>query len=105
MGRVNSFKSMETQHVICRALQHSWTITACEVETYRGHRVYVLILVCSNCDGIRRDRINLKGELETRSYVYPAGYLVAERPRWGDGSTFKTNVRKELMKRLMEEGV
>lgn len=103
MSKTKTLRAMETDHLVCRSLNHSWDIKSTRVVRSNSKRAFHIELGCLRCGATRHDRWSLKAEVEGRRYTYADGYLVASRSAWGSHSLFNANVRKELMKRLLEE--
>lgn len=56
----------------CRDLRHSWRPR----DGGRQGRGYFRILQCTRCGTLLHQTLNRFGEIRSRSYTYPPGYLV-----------------------------
>lgn len=83
---------------LCRTLNHAWTP---EGPVRRQGGVVLVSLRCTVCTTMRRDTILLQtGEVITRSYYHPEGYLM---PR-GEGPSFsKQDFRREWVRGVLRD--
>jgi len=59
--------------VTCRTIGHSWKPINAERKPSWGT---LLVIQCVNCHTKREDTINRFGEVSTRNYIHPDGYLI-----------------------------
>lgn len=74
-----SFKvTVRQQHAFdqCRTFGHAWY----EQDATRAPLFgYYMWLQCERCDTIRKDIVDLRGDLSSRHYQYPNGYKASEK--------------------------
>lgn len=59
----------------CRLLGHAWDeIVPADLPLYINRRVAVYWR-CERCATVRRETYNRMGDIDTRKYIYPDGYL------------------------------
>lgn len=72
----HSLEDISTPHLKCRVFLHSWDeyIPAGKRRPPFGWR---LSSICTSCGTERHDIIGAAGQLVSREYVYPDGYLLS----------------------------
>ncbi len=92
--------NIETPHLTCRVIGHSWQITEIEVtKNNHNRKIYVEHLQCDRCGSTRRDAVLTSGVVQNRYYRYDNGYRIKGLGRDGI-SAVKIKGRIELIKRL-----
>jgi hypothetical protein len=77
-------------HDICRTIGHAWF----EIDTTTKSQVgWMFWLQCERCGTQRRDTINLRGDLNSRNYVYAENYA-------NSGKLTKQEYRAIVMQKL-----
>lgn len=76
----------------CRAFGHLWDPTEATRKPEFGYYVNVR---CTECGTVRRDIVNLFGELLSRGYTYPIGYKETLLSRKEHRQRFLTRITKK----------
>lgn len=68
----DAVKDMTDEALECRDFSHSWRPFSASRESYGFERT----LQCRNCKTERRETLDKRGGLVSRSYAYPEGFLI-----------------------------
>jgi len=83
-------KRRNLTHDICRTIGHAWFEIDSTSKTDFGWYFWV---ACERCNTQRRDTINLRGDLNSRRYVYADNYA-------NSGKLTKAEYRAIIMQKL-----
>lgn len=94
-----NLEEMSTDYLECRSWAHAWKHVVTYVTKTGRTKAYELHLRCLRCPAERRDLI-VRGDVMSRRYTYPRGYLVKDLKAYGGRSVFNATVRTALVSRL-----
>lgn len=88
-------RRLREEYLLCRVIGHQWEEFT-PIGMRRPHFGYRLSLRCSRCTTERHELINSRGEVGSRSYVYPDDYDIP-------GRAVRTDLRVEVVRRRRSE--
>jgi len=110
MATTKKFKDFKTNHLRCRALNHSWEPIETILIRVEGRPVYQTILECTVCSTkddptYKTDSIFVSGGKRVKAppYHYTDKYLVEDVKSWGGAALLKRNSRVELYSRYVRK--
>lgn len=84
-------KKVNPNHLNCRVRGHVWK----NLDAWKEGGVFKQTLVCRGCDSYATETITAYGELKSRTYTYPDGYMIEGGVTAEDRKVFRVELFKK----------